>query len=86
MPIFIVCLARPTLRERRPDWEHTLPRHTLLELSHLSTDLARDLSSELLRLLDPQPEPLLDLIATRSAGNPFYAEELVKMLIGADSK
>jgi len=39
------------------------------------------LLTEILQKVDPIPEDLFDLIAGRAEGNPFYMEEMVKMLI-----
>ena len=81
LPLLVVCLARPSLYERRPQWEAGLPVHTRLELASLTEADTRALVAEILRRVDPLPERLLGLISSRAEGNPFYAEELVKMLI-----
>ncbi len=68
-PILVVCLARPELRERAPEWEVTL------ELQGLG---AEDVH-ELLRHLGA-PEKLRGRLTEVAAGNPLFAEELVAML------
>ena len=47
----------------------------------LSAADSRALVAQILRHIDPLPQQLLDLVSSRAEGNPFYAEELVKMLI-----
>ena len=81
IPLLIVCLARPSLYQGRMAWGRKFPIHTRLDLNPLSGADARDLVKEILRLVDPLPQALLDLVSSRAEGNPFYAEELVKMLI-----
>jgi class 3 adenylate cyclase/tetratricopeptide (TPR) repeat protein len=78
-PLLIVCAARPTLYERRPEWGSGRARSVALE--PLSDDEARGLVAEVLQLMTDVPEQLVDLIVERASGNPFHAEELVKMLI-----
>jgi class 3 adenylate cyclase/tetratricopeptide (TPR) repeat protein len=81
LPLLVVCLSRPSLYERRPDWDEQLPVHTRVDLAPLSSGDTRALVAEILRLVDPLPQVLLELVSSRAEGNPFYAEELVKMLI-----
>ncbi|HMA38337.1 MAG TPA: adenylate/guanylate cyclase domain-containing protein [Chloroflexia bacterium] len=79
-PILIVYLTRPDLFEHRPAWA-TGAGHIRLNLHPLSADYTRELIREILRKLPDLPLAISDLIATRSEGNPFYIEELIKMLI-----
>ncbi|HYF62214.1 MAG TPA: adenylate/guanylate cyclase domain-containing protein [Herpetosiphonaceae bacterium] len=81
LPLLIVALARPTLFERRPDWGAALPGHELVELHRLSREASGQLAAEILQRADAVPQALYDLIAERAEGNPFYVEELIKMLI-----
>ncbi|MCA9961707.1 MAG: AAA family ATPase, partial [Anaerolineales bacterium] len=87
MPIFILCLARPTLYERRPDWgmrtdtEEDYPFHQRMQLKSLSRVDSRRLVAEILRHVVALPESLCDLIARRAEGVPFYIEEIIKVLI-----
>ncbi len=81
LPLLIVCLTRPSFYEQRPAWGNRFYGHNRLDLTPLSGENIRALIKELLRLINPLPELLLDLISNRAEGNPFYAEELVKMLI-----
>jgi class 3 adenylate cyclase len=68
-PILILCLARPELRERAPDWEVTIALQGLTpeELGELLGRLGA-------------PEALRERLTRVAAGNPLFAEELVAML------
>ncbi|MBE2198385.1 MAG: tetratricopeptide repeat protein [Anaerolinea sp.] len=87
MPVFLLCLARPALYERRPDWgehRHTgdgQPFHIRLPLKALSRADGRRLVAEILRHVAALPESLSDLIARRAEGVPFFIEEIIKMLL-----
>ncbi len=78
-PLLIVALARPTLFERRPE----LARQAGLriDLRPLDTQVSGALAAELLQRLPEVPHALAQLVAERAEGNPFYMEELVRMLI-----
>jgi class 3 adenylate cyclase/tetratricopeptide (TPR) repeat protein len=80
-PVLLVCAARPSLFERRPDWSQGKDYLTRIDLAPLSPADSRRLVRELLPDLRPVPKPLQDLLVSRSEGNPFYLEELIKMLI-----
>ncbi|HEX2907620.1 MAG TPA: tetratricopeptide repeat protein, partial [Phototrophicaceae bacterium] len=80
--LLVVCLARPTLLERRSLlWDKRHEFHTLIELLPLSKGDTRELVAEILRRMDTVPDSLCDLIVRRADGNPFYVEELIKMLM-----
>jgi predicted ATPase/class 3 adenylate cyclase len=81
LPVLFVALARPTLFERRPGWSVNPPAHSRLWLRPLSDEESRHLVAELLRRAPDAPAALIDLVVSRSEGNPFYLEELIKMLI-----
>ncbi len=81
VPIVLVCAARPTLFERRPAWGAELPAHTRLDLRPLSRHTSRELVDELLQKVIDLPTVLRELISGGGEGNPFYIEELIKMLI-----
>ena len=80
-PLMLVWLARPTLLERRPTWGEGLPAHTRLQLDSLSRHESRLLVDTILRKVTLVPPPLRDLIVDSAEGNPFFIEEIVKMLI-----
>src|SRR5262249_21347420 len=77
----VVGLTRPTLFERRPDWGAGRPGQTRLALAPLSTGDSRRLVEAILRRAETIPPALRDLVVERAQGNPFYVEELIKMLI-----
>jgi class 3 adenylate cyclase/tetratricopeptide (TPR) repeat protein len=79
--MLIVSFARPTLFERRTDWNSTEGIHQRVDLAPLGKDMSRLLASELLKKLPEIPGALRELVTGGSEGNPFYMEELVKMLI-----
>ena len=79
--ILIVCATRLTLFERRPYWGEGQDYHTLLELRPLSKRESRNLVTEILKLAVDIPTELRELIVRGAEGNPFYTEELIKMLI-----
>ena len=81
LPLLLICLARPTLLERRPDWGSGQPFHRRIVLAPLDKRDSRDLARELLQKVDDVPKALRDLLVERAEGNPLYMEELVKMLI-----
>lgn len=76
-PLLVLCLARPDLLERRPDWS------TGIGTAVLPLDpLPRDRAETLLDVLAPSltgavREDVLD----RAGGNPFYLEELSRLLV-----
>jgi predicted ATPase/class 3 adenylate cyclase len=80
LPLLIVSLTRPTLFERRPSWGDTAS-HTRLDLQPLSEHNSRRLVAEILHKAPEIPRQLEELIVSRVEGNPFYIEELIKMLI-----
>jgi class 3 adenylate cyclase/tetratricopeptide (TPR) repeat protein len=85
-PLLILCLARDELLERRPDWGGGRRDATSIFLEPLSPDESRELVSALL----PQgtdAAPLVQFVAQRAGGNPFFAEEMVRRLAeeGADT-
>ena len=80
-PLLVLGFTRPTLFERRPDWSSTEGMHTRIDLRPLSKGYSRDLANELLKKLPEIPAALRELLTSSAEGNPFYMEELLKMLI-----
>jgi len=76
-----VCVARHRLFERRPHWGEGLATHRRLELQPLTKHDSSQLVAEILQKVDQVPDSLQDLVVKGAEGNPFYIEELVKMLI-----
>jgi len=79
--LLVVCLARPALFEQRSGWGEGQEAHISLELKALSRRESRALVTEILQNVDEIPIDLRDLVVEGSEGNPFYVEELIKMLI-----
>jgi ABC-type oligopeptide transport system substrate-binding subunit/class 3 adenylate cyclase len=79
--LLVVCLTRPLLFERRPNWGEGQEFHTQINLKPLSRRASRALVGEILRKAGDVPTDLRDLIVEGAEGNPFYVEELIKMLI-----
>jgi ABC-type oligopeptide transport system substrate-binding subunit/class 3 adenylate cyclase len=80
-PLMVVGAARPALFERRPHWGEGQPFHIRLELQSLSKWDSRRLVAEILQRVPEVPQVLRDLIVAGAEGNPFFIEELIKMLV-----
>jgi class 3 adenylate cyclase/tetratricopeptide (TPR) repeat protein len=88
LPLLIVCLARPVLAERFPDWggqDHTgssaLSASCQMSLKPLSRPDSLALMSEILGKVDVLPDVLRDHILESTEGNPFYLEEFIQALM-----
>ena len=81
MPLLTLALTRPTLLERRPEWLAGSGGESNIELLSLDKGASRLLVNELLKKLPEEPQALRELISGGGEGNPFYMEELVKMLV-----
>jgi len=79
--LLIICLTRPSLFERRPGWGAGLPDFQTIRVGPLDPDASRALLDEILQRAEEVPEALRELVVEGAEGNPFYIEELVKMLI-----
>ena len=79
--MLILAFVRPTLFERRPDWRSPEGVHQRIDLGPLDKRGSRELARELLKKLPEVPAALHELVTGGAEGNPFYMEELVKMLI-----
>ena len=77
VPLLLLMLTRPALFERRQPPDH----FARVELAPLDRYASRDLADELLKKLPHVPAALRELVTAGADGNPFYMEELVKMLI-----
>jgi tetratricopeptide (TPR) repeat protein len=80
VPLLLLCPARPELMEKRPDWGGGKRNYAIIGLEALS---ARD-SQRLIRELLPDegvPDSLRWGIIGKAEGNPFYVEEIVRMLV-----
>ena len=79
-PLLILCLARPDLREARPNWGGGATNATAIALSPLTGDQTRTLIAELLAT-DDLSEQLRSEVITRAEGNPLYVEEFLRTLM-----
>lgn len=80
VPLLILSLSRPTAREWPADWPNLFDAQRLV-LQPLEPEGSQRLLGELLQRLPDTPASLRELISSGANGNPFYMEELVKMLI-----
>jgi len=76
-----IAFTRPTLFERHVGWQDVGGARRRIDLAPLDARASRDLVHELLKKLPAVPAALRELLTTGAAGNPFYMEELVRMLI-----
>jgi tetratricopeptide (TPR) repeat protein len=81
LPLMVVAMARPGLYQRRSTWGSGQESHLRIDLRALDKRDSRDLVVEILQKVENLPRELRDLIVERAEGNPYYMEELVKMLI-----
>jgi class 3 adenylate cyclase/tetratricopeptide (TPR) repeat protein len=79
--LVMLCAARSRLFERFPSWGQGLGNLLRVELEPLSKNNCSRLMQDILRKADSVPDALRELIVNRAEGNPFYVEELVKILI-----
>jgi class 3 adenylate cyclase/tetratricopeptide (TPR) repeat protein len=76
-PIFVLCLARPELQSRHPEFGHG-SHQTTLSLAPLSEQAMTELLDGFVPGL---PDELRERILGRSEGVPLYAVETVRMLL-----
>jgi class 3 adenylate cyclase/tetratricopeptide (TPR) repeat protein len=78
-PLLILCMARDELLERRPEWGSGRRDATSIFLEPLTEGESRELVGALL----PKGQdvaPIVNFVAGRAGGNPFFAEEMVRRL------
>ena len=79
LPVFIVCVARPELLERRTNWGGGRRNATNIDLPPLRANEVEELVASLgSQGLDGD---VLRTIAQRAEGNPLFVEELVRMIM-----
>jgi predicted ATPase len=81
LPVLIVCAARPSLDESHPNWGGNFPLCTSITIRSLDLDASRELVNEILQNVSDLPRDLVETVAKNAEGNPFYLEELIKVLI-----
>jgi ABC-type oligopeptide transport system substrate-binding subunit/class 3 adenylate cyclase len=82
--LLVVFLTRPSLFEHRPNWGRGQDFHTRLDLKPLSRRASRVLIAEILQKAEEIPDDLCNLVVEGAEGNPFYLEELIRMLMDDD--
>jgi len=80
IPALVLCLARPELLDRRPQWSAGLRNGATINLEPLSEAESRALMAALLDV-DDLPEAVRADVIARAEGNPFFVEEIVRMLM-----
>lgn len=78
--ILLIALSRSSLFERRPSFR-SRSLHERIELQPLSSKDSQHLVEHVLQRVQDVPEELSDLIVRNAEGNPYYLEELIKMLV-----
>ena len=79
-PIFVLCLGRPELLDRRPGWGGGKLNATTVLLEPLNAGETEALIDELLPSEDGVDAELRARIRTTAAGNPLFLEEIVAMV------
>lgn len=80
-PLLLLGATRPSLYRRRPHWGEGLTYHRRLDLQPLSNHAVDQLLHEILQKAGEVPSRLREMMVNNADGNPFFVEELVKMLI-----
>jgi len=80
VPLLFLCLARPDFLEHHHQWGGGQPDITTIILDALSREETAELITALLSTPDV-PDVLIHTIQQRAEGNPFFVEEIVRMLI-----
>lgn len=83
--LFILCLTRPDLIERNPDWgiekTGTASLQTRVYLDPLTRSASQALMTALIGEVEAVPSKLWEIVIRNSEGNPYYIEEFINMLI-----
>jgi tetratricopeptide (TPR) repeat protein len=81
VPVAFVVATRPDLFAEQPDWGTSSGMRDIVELAPLDRADSESLVREILQRVAAIPDELVAIVASRAEGNPFYIEELVKLLI-----
>src|SRR5688572_8420053 len=81
LPVFMLCGTRSGLDESHPEWGDNFPLCTIITIKSLDLNASRELVSEILQNVSDLPKELVETVAKNAEGNPFYLEELIKVLI-----
>ncbi len=80
VPLLFLCPARPDFLEQRRNWGGGQRNFTAIELESLSQEESSNLIDALLDTNDI-PDAMRSMILARAEGNPFFVEEIIRMLI-----
>lgn len=80
-PLQVLCAARPELLLQRPTWGQSFAAHGQWELQPLAEADRAHLAQALLARLPDAPPALREMLSAQAAGNPFYMEALLQMLV-----
>jgi len=78
VPVLLVTLARPGLRERRPHFGEARPDHVQLDLGPLDEEACEALIRSIATRAGPVDDEAARSAVRRSDGNPLFLEELIK--------
>lgn len=81
LPLFILCATRPSLDESHPNWGSNFPLCDVVTIKTLDLNASRELVNNILQNVSQLPPELVEIVARNAEGNPFYLEELIKVLI-----
>jgi len=81
LPILCVCGARPDLFVPGATAQAELAAYERIDIGPLAAEPSRALADALLHDMEVRPDALTNLVVGRAEGNPFYIEEIVRMLI-----
>ena len=79
--LLVVVTTRPELLDRQPNWGGELGAHFRVDMGPFTWRRSLELAAEILQRVPEAPDDLLEVLVDTSGGNPFFLEELVKMLI-----
>jgi class 3 adenylate cyclase len=79
-PVLVVCLARPELVDRQPNWLSANGNRSVIRLEPLDEKHSAALLDLLRGELDVSPE-LLARIREGTEGNPLFAEQMLAMML-----
>ena len=85
LPVLIVCLSRTQLDDVHPRWREQQSGRSdsagWIDLKPLSPEESGHLLGAVLQKMKSMPEDLYRLAVSTAEGNPFYLEEIVRMLV-----
>lgn len=79
-PLLIVCPTRSEVLKGRPTWGAGVPNSMTIQLEPLTEAESSHLIDSVLRS-NSLPQAIKELVLTRSEGNPFFVQEVLRHLI-----